>query len=422
MQEAAILQTKQRSVLTNFNFLLLFIGGVVSRLGNGVHYTGLVWYILEAKGSGFAVGSVLMVASLPGVILGPFSGVLADRFDRKQIIIWMDVFRGLIALAMGFMILSGTMNFAFLIVGTVLLSICGTLFNPAVSASIPNIVKDEHLTQANSLEHLSMNLTGVIGPGLGGILIAIWGVAGVFLINGVSFLLSALSEVFIKFPPQEQRSEGKKVEFYKDIKEGARFIHGNKPLFYTLFVCLFANFLYAGALTVAFPMIVRNTLGASAQEFGIFGTGWPIGAALGGLILTMLPEIKKAYKIFVGAIGAQTFFTTIIGIVTLPVVAGSLGLTTVKFTIIACLIISGVFNAFINIPLMVIFQRMVPNDMRGRIFGLIGTLSQGLVPVSIGLTGLIVDLIEPGYVFIAVGVGIIILMADFMRKKEVREM
>ncbi len=413
---------KKESIFNNPNFLLLFIGGLVSRLGSGIHYIGLVWYILEMKGSGFAVGTVLMIATLPGVILGPFAGVLVDRYDRKKIIIWMDMIRGLIVLWMGFMISTHMMNYTYLILGTTLLGVCGAFFNPAVSASIPNIVKDKHLTQANSLEHLSMNVTGMAGPALGGVLIGLWGISGVFFINGISFLISAISEIFIQFPPLQRNNTNTQITFFNDLKEGASFIYQQKALFRLMFACLFANFLYAGCSTVAIPLITRNILKVSAGEFGIFEAAWPIGAAVGGIILTFLPEFKKAFKVFLTSLSIQTIFYTSIGIITLPTIVSKLGVTIPKFSMIFFLILAGVFNAFINIPIFTIFQRKIPDTMRGRIFGLVGTVSQGLVPVSIGLTGIIADLINPSYLFFVTGIGIAIVIVNFASKKEAREL
>ncbi len=420
----AAIKEKKWAILTNPNFMLLFIGGVVSRIGNGIHYIGLVWYIMEQNGSGAAVGTILMIATLPGVVLGPFAGVLVDRFDRKKIIVWMDIIRGAVVLGMAGMIITHTMTYGYLILGTVLLGVCGSLFNPAVSASIPNLVKDNHLTKANSLEHMSMNVTGMIGPAIGGILVGIWGVAGVFLINGISFLLSALSEMFIKFPTTlEKIKESKtKINFWVETKEGLSFIYNQKALYHLLFVCLFANFLYAGASVVGLPLIVRDALGGSAKDLGVFEAAWPIGAAVGGLILSLLPEIKKVFKIFVGSISIQTFFWMIVGVMSLPMVVSSVGIITAKVTMIGLLIICGIFNAFINVPMMVIFQRMIPDDKRGRIFALTGTISQGLVPIAIGLSGLIAELVIPGYLYILSGVGVFIIMLNFVRKKEVRTM
>lgn len=416
----AVVQKRQGSVLSNMNYLLLFLGGFVSRIGNGVHSIGLVWYIMQIKGSGFTMATVLMLASLPGVLLGPFSGVLVDRWNRKQIIIWMDVVRGLIAIWMGVMIMHGGMTYTYLMLGTVLIGICGTLFNPAVSASIPNIVKDEHLTQANSLEHISMNVTGIIGPALGGILIGILGVSGIFIANGISFLLSAFSEIFIQLPRQRKDQKAKSIHFMDEMKDSAKYIYQQKPLFYTLFTCLFANFLYSGCFAVGLPLLLNNILHTTAREYGFIEAAWPVGAALGGLLLAFLPEFKKIFKLFVSAVTLQTIFFTGVGIVAMPAVITAIGLSTAKYSVVGLLIIAGVFNAMINIPIFVIVQRMIPDEMRGKIFAMIGTMSQGLVPVSMALAGLAADYILPSFLFIIVGVGMIFVMMYFVGKKEVR--
>lgn len=420
MTNSAIATPKKRSLWSNPNFVLLFLGGLVSRIGDGIHYIGLVWYILEVSNSGLAVGTVLMFSYLPGVILGPISGVLVDRFNRKKLIISMDIIRGIIVLTMSLLIFTNTMNFTYLIIGTVLLGICISLFNPAVQASIPNIVKNEHLTQANSMQHTSNQLTGVIGPAIGGVLIVAWGIGGVFLINGITFLISALSELFIQFPTHKPQTH--EVTIIQDLKEGAQFIYTKKSIFYLVLTGAFLNFVLLGTSNVALPIIVHRYLGGSVKILGITQGGLSLGGALGAIILSMIPETRNPFKTIAFGLNVQAILALIIGTITLPYFISTLGINLVLWIMLVLLILSGIIMAFVNVPVIVAFQRYIPNHVRGRAFALIGTVSGSLAPIAMGLSGMIADFILPHVLFFFRGVGSIMILFFLSKKEEVRNL
>src|SRR6056297_4220036 len=118
------MKKRKSNLLHNYNFILLFLGGFVSRIGNGIHYIALVWFVLDITGSGSATGLILLLSTLPGVIIGPFSGVIADKFDRKKLIVFMDILRGLIVLWLGYTVYIGIANFFHIGIATVLIAIC----------------------------------------------------------------------------------------------------------------------------------------------------------------------------------------------------------------------------------------------------------------------------------------------------------
>ena len=121
----------------NRDFGLLFWGRLVSQIGDGIHYFALTWLVLEMTGSGTALGTLLFASSIPGVILAPFTGVLADLWDRKKIVVSMDIVRGLILLILAAIFKAGSLTLPILYGATVLSSLCGVLFGPAISAAIP---------------------------------------------------------------------------------------------------------------------------------------------------------------------------------------------------------------------------------------------------------------------------------------------
>jgi len=145
---------KTGGLLKNRNFMLLFIGQVVSNLGNAVFSIAVVWYIMSLVGendSGAYIGIFGMCTLIPFIVFGPISGVYVDKIDRKKIIVGTDVIRGLIMIALMILMYIDFYPLVSLFVLTIISVIFGTFFNPAVNASIPNVVDEEQLIRANSL-------------------------------------------------------------------------------------------------------------------------------------------------------------------------------------------------------------------------------------------------------------------------------
>src|SRR5690554_4967436 len=193
-------QSLGQRLFINRDFGLLFLGRLVSQIGDGIHYLVLTWFVLDLTGSGTALGTMLFASSIPAVILAPFSGVLADTWNRKTIIVSMDIVRGLIMIVLAVIFQAGALTMPVLYVATIFSSLASVFFGPAISASIPNLVGQDELVKANSLNNLSRGATMIIGPLVGSVLLATGGYFGVFLITGISFILSAISEMFIRFP------------------------------------------------------------------------------------------------------------------------------------------------------------------------------------------------------------------------------
>src|SRR5690554_1020408 len=399
-------------LLKNRNYILLFLGGLVSRTGNNIHYIAITWFVLELTGSGTATGTLLLLASLPWVLMGPISGIVVDRVNRKAIIVSMDILRGLIVLWLGWTVYSGIAGFTHLAIATILTSSCGAFFDPAVTATIPNIVSDKNLQQANSYEQLSYQLTTIIGAALGGVLLAAVGVAGAMFLNGVSFLLSAFSELFIDIPPLKNSSRTG-TGYLEDLKAGGSFIYGSKPLFSLFGISVLMNFLCSGVISVGLPYLFKEVLQVSSRLYGFAQSPIAIGAMLGAILLSFLPEVKNYYRTLGITITMQTLALLSLSIPILPAVISRYQSNYIYISLLILLFILGVFNALGNIPIMVLLQRMIPDDIRGRVFALLTAFNTGLVPVSMLLSGWLLDTIPAYSLFMGAGLimGLVLLFA-----------
>ena len=429
------------SIFRNGNYMLLFFGGLVSRIGNGVHYVAVCWYVLDRYDS-MALGTILTIASLPAVLLGPFCGVLVDRLERKKLIIWMDIIRGVLVLLIAQLLLRGMLSYFTLLIGTFLISLCGTLFNPAISATIPNIVKDSELSKANSLESLSSNLTGVIGASLGGILIGLFGVPWALIINGISFLLSAFSEVFIQIPstkhpksvhgvsvmgevaPTSPKKSAKvrNHNLFGEMMDGLKFIFSNRLLRAICATSIVLNFFFIGALSVALPYVVKELMGYGGMRFGLMDSFFPAGAILGSVIIILLPEIKRFYRLTVAGLSTHGMVLILLGLTISPLLLAPLTVKNAYSIMAGLMLIMGIVDVVINVPIITLFQRLVPDEIRGRFFAILGTLTQGLIPLAYFLSGVILNFWSAHMLMIGGGLAVILIALNMTRIEEFREL
>src|SRR5574337_513112 len=199
-QEQASAQGKPTRLL-NRDFFLLWQGQLVSQIGTQAFSVAMVFWIKHATGSATLMGLLLMLSSLPGVILGPIAGTFADRHSRRNIIIACDVLSGLavlsLAVSMLWWPLPIELTLSWLFAASIAVSLFAAFFRPAISAAIPDLVPLDKVATANSMNQASVQVATLIGQGLGGVLYRAIGAPVLFLIDGLSYLFSALSELFI---------------------------------------------------------------------------------------------------------------------------------------------------------------------------------------------------------------------------------
>ena len=217
----------------NKNFILLFFGQLVSNLGQVFYTFAISWYILDLTGSAGSSGLYLAFGAIVAIIFTPLGGVISDRFNRAKIIYITDYVRGFSILLAGLIIMyNGVINigsfsldlssFSFklivLYINSFILSANSALFGPAVSAIIPSIVPDEALQKANASLQTQGSIVNIAGLVLAGALYSLIGVAAIFIINGIAYIGSAISEMFIKIKEEErERTLTLKIAF-RDMK------------------------------------------------------------------------------------------------------------------------------------------------------------------------------------------------------------
>jgi DHA3 family macrolide efflux protein-like MFS transporter len=391
--------------LLNKNFVLLFQGQFVSQLGSYIYFVAIVFWIKHATDSATIVGLIAMVATIPGILLGPFGGTFADHFSRKKIIVIGDIINGLtissIAALLFFSPESTDLIITLLFIEAVINGTVMSVFRPAIAAAVPDIVPEKSVDTANGLLQSSVQIAMLFGQTIGGVLFQILGAPIVMLIDGVTYLFSALSESFISIPQKKQEeSESWSAAFQKfksDTWEGVRHVQEAEGLKGLFIVIALINF-FVAPFGVLLPFFVEDTLGSTPAWFGYIIGGMAVGSIIGSIAagaLSIAPKHKGKV-----VIGALTMLAT-----------GFVAFANSSGPLVALLILAvvGIAAGIVSVLITSVIQLSTPTEIRGRVFGLLGTLSAGLMPVSLGLAGVIADALDRNIPLIYVASGLCLL-------------
>ncbi len=405
--------------LMNRNFFLLWQGNFVSKLGSQAFAIAMMFWLKHETGSASLMGLIMMMSMLPAVILSPIAGTLADQYSRRKIIIICDLLSGLPVLILGFLILLvpgfSDIIIVYLFAVSMLLGIVRTFFDPAISAAIPDIVPKEKIEAANSLEQSSEQISMFIGQGLGGYLFVLLGAPILFIIDGITYLFSAFSESLIIIPqaiPEQKDSWSEKfAQFKKDIIEGFRFVWHQSGMRSLVLAAAFLNF-FLMPIVVLLPFYVEDFLDVSPAWYGYLlaslGFGSLIGYGIAGGI--KLSPRSRSRSMLIALILLST------GMALFSIVNGA-------FIALFLMSAIGALSGFFTIHVMSILQMTTPTEIRGRVFGMLTTLTAGLMPISMGLGGVVADLTGQNIpmIYATCGISSVLLSIIFSFSKEFRD-
>jgi len=372
------------SRLWNKNFFLLWQGSLVSFIGDMLYQFALGFWVLEKTGSTAVMGMVMAAGFIPQIIIGIFAGTYVDRHDRKNVIVITDFLRGTAVLIGGIMALLNLLPVWGVIVLSVIIGACSSFFYPAMGSSIPDIVPSESLDRANSLTSMIQGGGKIIGKAMAGFLFAIVGAPILFIANGLSYLLSALSEFFISIPQVHKENSQKK--FHDDLRTGARYLWGHKALRYFIIIAALQNFTFIIAEVLFLPYF-KEQMWLGPEKFGIFEAVSACGALFAMILLAFyaIPQVKRA-KLFISSFVLQCLLMAVVPLFS-------------SFYLMLFFIFLALFvNALVNVMFRSFLQRAIPSRMRGKVLGFVDVLLTGFIPVGLSLGGLLGDIFPIKYV------------------------
>lgn len=247
------------------NFILLVLGQVSSLFGNYILRLALSMYVLELTGSAAVFAGLLSAATIPTILLSPFGGILADRADRRNIMVALDAMTGTAVLGTALFL---TGQHALIVIGVllVLLSVFGAFETPTVQACIPSMLTGDNIVRGNAVVNQTASISYLTAPLLGGILYAAFGLKPVMYASVLCFFVTALLECFIKLQYRPTGFQGKVFAVAKaDFLDSIRFIgKERKDILRILLLAALSRFFVMGVTLVGLPFLVRTVLGLNA--------------------------------------------------------------------------------------------------------------------------------------------------------------
>jgi MFS family permease len=355
------------------NFSLLWMGAILSSIGFWVQTVGQSWQVLQLTNSAFLLGLVTFAATLPNIVLSLFGGVIADRFDRQRLLIGTQTIFMTTAALLGIL----TTLHIIAVWQIILMALINGTFNsagqPAWQAFIGDLVRREQLKQGIALNSVQFNLSRVIGPAIGGISIGLFGIAGSYYLNALSYLAVIIPLMVIH--PNQRQQANKQQSMWRSLREGLDYVRRRPALQIILllqFIIAFFVFPYATLL----PVFARDIFNLGAPGLGVLNVASGIGALTGAIFIMLLSQrLQRGGRFLV--------ILCILGGLASIAFAMSNVLEVSLFILIvlgACSVMSGTTT---NTTL----QILTPEEMRGRVLSIWIMVAFGLAPFGNLLIG-----------------------------------
>lgn len=406
--------------MRNKNFIIIVIGQIISLFGNAIQRFSMSLYLLEFTGSTAAFANILAISTIPYILFAPIAGRVSDKINRKKVMVYLDLFCAVLIGIYALILLRGRDSELIVAIVMFMLSVCYTLYGPAVVSSIPQIVEEDKLTSANGIINQVGSVVNFLGPILAGVLYGLVGIKLIVIINAISFLVSAIMELFLDIPDVVKRDEdadkGKvlSLDFIKKsfIDMGHSFVYLKKEKKIILGIIAsyaLCNIFLVPILSIVAPYFINILLGLPSQVYGVVEGICVLGMILGGFWISIKPKMfsmKKVHYTYIPMIVGVTLMATL-GFIRLNnyVLAGLFGVS--GMAIMLSLSLS-------NVLTLTFIQKEIPSDMLGRV----SAFSTAVATISVApgqlLFGQVIDMgIHIGIILIItaiVNVGLILFV------------
>lgn len=381
------------------SYLFFWSGQLVSLLGSTIVQFVLIWWITVETGSAFFLALASFLGLVPMVILGPMTGVFADRVNRKLLIFTADCLQ---ALATVVLIILFSLGLASLWVVLALLTVRGVFqafHQPTVNAVVPSMVPQDKLSRMNGLNYLFTGAMALIGPVLGAVLLSFIAVFQVLWIDVATFSVAVVPLVLVRIPSVRSQKVVRDSSFKADFTEGFGFIRATRGFLPLLILATMLNFLLTPVSTLMPYFVKFNHLG-DVGDLALVVAAFEGGILVGGLLMVVLKGFERkmlasAIAIYVIFLGYAVVALTPTGLFWFMAMGG---------------VVIGVCIPVANVSTQTIFQTIVPLKMQGRVNAVVMALASAATPAGMILSGVVVQFIQTANFFlICTALGILIL-------------
>lgn len=395
--------------LFNKNFILMVQGSAISTLGDILYSVAIGYWVYEKTGSNALLGIMPSISNFMIMFLSPFTGSVTDKVNRKMVIVSMDIARGIIMIVAGALAMSDNLTVGIVLICAFMASLCSVFFDPSVTTVLIDIIPHERMVKGQSIYGGIRSLINLTGKAVSGALVAFFGVGIIIILNGISYLISAMTEMFIDIPKTVQ--EGNKVTVravISDMMTGFKSIFNDRFLKVFIPLALIINLLGAGSMYLMLPFVLNK--GFSVDYYGLLMAVETAGSLLSILILGVA-NFKPDTRYWLMSTGF-----ILAGVFNVVAYISNNGIVMLGMFFMASFM-NGLGNAIFNACLIL----ALPDENRGAILGVVQSFSMGGCALSSVIYGILCDMFNIVFVFIG---GIIIStvpMVFFCISKNTRE-
>lgn len=392
--------------------MLLILGQVTSLFGNFILKFALSMYILDLTGSATIFAGILSMAIIPTILLSPLGGILADRANRRNIMVALDILSGLFVLSAMFVFSRSQAIFVISML-LVALSILGAFETPTVQACIPQMQTGDNIIKGNAVVNQVASLAYLIAPIFGSIMYTVFGLKLVMCASTLCFFLTAFFECFIKVSiPQLNRKKNIWSIIKEDFSISMRYICKEETrILKLLFLVAFTRFFVVGILAVGLPYLVRTILGLNAKYYGIVESTLAIatimgsvlaGVLIGKLKISKLSTILACFGIFLIPVGVVFLFP-------MPIFSRYIVLVIAFASIQVAITIFSIFSVSI-------IQQKTPNNLIGKIMSYTSAVTICVQPIGQIAYGLLFDKFRADVSLVLLPTGVIVCIIGLLAR------
>jgi MFS transporter, DHA3 family, macrolide efflux protein len=369
------------------SFLVLWVGQAFSLFGSQLVQFALIWWLTQETGSATVLAMASLVGLLPQVLLGPFVGVLVDRWNRRVVMLAADGVVALATVALALLFWLGLGQIWHVFVVLFVRALAGSFHWPAMQASVVLMVPEEHLTRVQGLNQMMHGALNIVSAPVGALLLAVLPLQGILAIDVVTAVI-AMTILFLIYVPQPENFRTQSAqslrefgrEFRQDLRAGLHYVWSWPALMIIMGMAMVINLLLNPAFALL-PLLVTGHFGGDVLQLGFLESMFGLGLVFGGILLGVWGGFKRK------------IVTTLLGLIGMGMAALVVGFTPPTMFYVAVLgaFVIGYMNSFVNGPLFAILQTVVAPEMQGRVFTLIGSLSGLMAPVGLIIAGPVAD-------------------------------
>lgn len=408
------------NVFKNRNYVLLLLGDFVSQIGNTLYAFAVSFYILKITGNNALIqGAFLAVGGIFRLLPTPLGGVLADRFHKGKIMYLCDFVSGgtILLTALTIFLAHGSVSVQLtaLFASSIVLNATSSVFSPASGSVLRFLVQENEFQQASSFFSTAQSLVSIIGVLAAGVLYSFFGIIPIMLLDGISFVLSAISEIFIRYEHHPKDTSFSASAVIADMREGLRYMFSLKPILAMAFIALGLNFFINpvfsnGMVYFCNKMLTGNFLFSSFMTkemwLGAFELLLSVGMLISSVIISQRPQQERC-----GGIIRRTILyiaVLLTGLASAYILFGARGkINAFLIILIIPTALTGAMLPKINIPTNVAFMKRISPDMLGKASGLMSTMAMALIPLSSFIGGVLIQYLGLGALFIFCAAGFI---------------